>query len=413
MTEHIPVLGIPQKILHGAYDLATGDKDLSQVADDTLNPMADAKYWGGVVKAVGAPMIKAIEEGKPGEAVGEVGIIAAAMLTGAGEAGAAAEGAEAASAAGELATGSEGAAAIGEGSAPVRVPVDPNVNPFGPTEAPPSPVGPTELPPDFLQNPTKIPSNPLPNIPEAPPGGFPEPPPTPASPALRGMDIRTVGTPTGELAGMSEAEIDAFVEGMEESGKSETFFELPGQNPETGAGLQDIVEPPPNPNPNQIAQNVNHYFSDVGSPRIAEMSDVPVGGRRGPGGSVIPEGVGTTGEPVPQTALENADGSRVLNEAGNPIGNRNVEVRSHSANPRFPDQGPTVQVNTPKDQFGWQGNRGVAVEGEVDRYLLPDGTWVEMADLQAQIRAARAAGDAAEVARLNRIAESAHWPTGG
>jgi hypothetical protein len=87
-----------------------------------------------------------------------------------------------------------------------------------------------------------------------------------------------------------------------------------------------------------------------------------------------------------------ADDSGVLNKGGNPIGNANAEVRYHSTNPRFPENGPTVQVNTPTDRFGWAGDRrGVAVEGNEGRYLLPDGTWSEMTD-------------AAERAL-------AHWPT--
>src|SRR5262249_7651673 len=70
MAEHIPVVGTPAKLVHGAYDLATGEKSLGQVADEALNPMSDVKYWGGVAKAVASPMIKAVEDGKPGEAVG-------------------------------------------------------------------------------------------------------------------------------------------------------------------------------------------------------------------------------------------------------------------------------------------------------------------------------------------------------
>jgi len=90
MAEHIPITGAPLKALHGAYDVATGEKTAGQVANEVLNPMDDLEYWGNVGKAVASPMIKAVEDGKPGEAVGEVGIIAAAMLTGAGEVGAAA-----------------------------------------------------------------------------------------------------------------------------------------------------------------------------------------------------------------------------------------------------------------------------------------------------------------------------------
>jgi hypothetical protein len=410
MSEHVPGLGLPQKMLSGAYDLAFTDKSLGDVANQTLNPMEDAKYWGNVGKGLWSPLQQSINAGKPGEAVGQAGVQIAAMFTGAGEAGVAgeaAEGAEAAQAAeaAEAAEGAEAAEAAdaastaGEASEPVRAPVDPNVNPFGPTQAPPNPVGPTELPPDFLENPTTIPANPVPSIEPPPPGGFPELPPSPASPAasapLRGMDIKTLGNPTGELAGLTDAEMDTFLGGMEGGGaRSSSLFELPGQNPVTGGGLQDIREVI-NPNANQIPYNVNHYFSDAGSPRIADMSDVPMGGPPRPGESIIPEGVGTTADATPQTSLTQVPADTpVPNAAGEPIGNSNVEVRHHSANPRFPDQGPTVQVNTPSDRFGWTGDRSVAVEGEQGKYLLPDGSWKAIRDMTPEERAA------------------AHWPTG-
>jgi hypothetical protein len=211
---------------------------------------------------------------------------------------------------------------------------------------------------------------------------------------------------------LTDAEIDNFTQGLEGNAQSDTFAEFPGQNPRTGTGMQDITERI-NPNPQQIAQNVNHYFSDVGNPIIADAADVPIGAPRGECGSVIPDGVGVEADPVPQTNLQNADGSPVLNEGGDPIGNSNVEARAHSADPKFPNQGPRLMTNTPSDRFGWRGDRTVEVGGETGRYLLPDGTWVDMATLQAQIRAARAAEDVAELARLNQIAADAHWPIGG
>jgi hypothetical protein len=110
---------------------------------------------------------------------------------------------------------------------------------------------------------------------------------------------------------------------------------------------------------------------------------------------VIPEGVGTAAEATPQTNLSQLPGDTpVTNAQGGPLGASNVEVRYHSANPRFPDQGPTVQVNSPTDRFGWAGDRNVAVEGETGRYLLPDGSWKTIADMTAEERAA------------------AHWPVG-
>jgi hypothetical protein len=111
MAEHIPGAGIPLKALSGAYDLAFSDKSLGEVADETLNPMADAKYWGNVGKALWSPLQASIDAGKPGEALGNAGVQIAAMFTGAGEAGAAAEGTEAASVAAKTA---EAASLAGE-----------------------------------------------------------------------------------------------------------------------------------------------------------------------------------------------------------------------------------------------------------------------------------------------------------
>jgi hypothetical protein len=80
MSEHIPGIGLPAKMLSGAYDLATGDKSLGDVADETLNPMSDLKYWGNVGKGIVSPMVASVKAGKPGEAVGEAGVQIAAML---------------------------------------------------------------------------------------------------------------------------------------------------------------------------------------------------------------------------------------------------------------------------------------------------------------------------------------------
>jgi hypothetical protein len=98
MSEHIPGVGLPAKMLSGAYDLAQG-KSLSSVADETLNPMSDAKYWGNVGKEFISPMQKAIAAGKPGEAAGMAGVDALSVLSGAGEVGIAGDMAEVAGAA--------------------------------------------------------------------------------------------------------------------------------------------------------------------------------------------------------------------------------------------------------------------------------------------------------------------------
>jgi hypothetical protein len=76
------------------------------------------------------------------------------------------------------------------------------------------------------------------------------------------------------------------------------------------------------------------------------------------------------------------------------------KVRAHSAGPRFPEQGPTMQVNTPSDRFGWRGDPSVAAEGQAGRNLLPDCTWADMATLQRDTGAAAHADNAVELARL-------------
>jgi len=214
---------------------------------------------------------------------------------------------------------------------------------------------------------------------------------------LTGMRNTHIGTPTGELAGLTEAEIDAFINGIEGDARSSTFFEMPGQNPVTGGGLQDIREVV-NPNPNQINYSVNHYFGDVGEVRIGDMPEMVPGGTGAlvEGESLLAEGAGTTAQATPQTRMTQMPGdSPVLNSAGEPIGGSNVELRYHSTNPRHPAQGPTVQVNTPSDRFGWQGDRSIAVEGAQARYLLPDGRWLTIAEMTEAERAL------------------AHWPVGG
>ncbi|MFT3721517.1 DUF4157 domain-containing protein [Pseudorhodoferax sp.] len=417
MSEHIPGLGMPQKLLHGAYDLAFSDKGLGTIADQTFNPSHDGAYWGNVASTLWQPYQKAIAEGRPMEALGRGVFDIGSLFIGTGEAGAAAKAGSVAKA-GEVADVARAAGAadaakaagvadaakaaeLAEASRGIKPSLLPDApNPFAPTELPPG-LQPTEFPPDFLTKP-KFPKPPkLPEIPEPPPGGFPKPPvgrapemlaPSTGAPELTGMRQQHIGTPTGDLAALTDAEIDAFVNGIGTEARSSTLFELPGQNPVTGSGLQDIVERI-NPNPNGINYSVNHYFSDVGEVRIANGADVPLG-PRAPVESLIPPGTGVTADAVPQTALHHADGSPVLNTASDPIGPSNVELRYHSANPRHPTQGPTVQVNTPSDRFGWQGDRNIHVTGDQHRYLLPDGSWKTIREMTTAERA------------------QAHWSTG-
>ena len=408
LAEHAriaPGMPNPLQVAHGLYNVIANDADLGSELNRTLNPAeitkGDYTMLKGLATGIAQPYIESYEQGNYGEMAGRGVFDIAMLLLGAGEAGAAAKGAEAAGVArglGAAAEGAEaanvvrglGAAAEGAEAANVARGLGTAAEGTGALSA----AGRLEAAAEGGEVARALG--------EA----------TEATTPLSGMRIETLGTPTGELAALSEAEIDAFLAGMESGGaRSGSFFELPGQNPLTGGGLQDITTRI-NPNANQIAYNVNHYLSDVGSVRIAEMAEVPIGGPRGLGGSVIPEGVGTTAEATPRTFLSTAENNPVLNAAEESIGSSNVEVRYHAANPRFPDQGPTVQINTPSDRFGWAGNRAITVGGETGRYLLPDGTWIDMATLQAQIRAARNAGNMAEAAALEQIAESAHWPVG-
>lgn len=86
MAEHMPGFGAPLKSLHGAWDLAFGDESAQQVYERTNDPLADAKYWGGVGSALWAPYAKSIEDGKPMEALGRGAFDIGSMLIGAGEA---------------------------------------------------------------------------------------------------------------------------------------------------------------------------------------------------------------------------------------------------------------------------------------------------------------------------------------
>lgn len=435
MSEHIPVVGGLTKGVAEAYDVATTGKTLKQAAEEMADPTADAKYWGTVGKALIDPIVQSVKDGKPMEGVGQAAVQIGALFTGAGEAGAAAEVADVAAAAGKVAEVADAAEVAGTagkvaevadaasttgkvadvaetagtaGKAAdvadateasdaaadakrVQVPGnDPHVNPYGPTEPPPppppSPNAPTQLPPDYLENPTFPPDPKVPEFADAMP-----PKPPVSEPPLKGMEVKSLGTPTGDLAGLTDAEIDEFAEGIEGNAKSDTYLEMPGQNPETGAGLQDITE---DIKPNGINYHVNHYLSDVGKPTIADIADVPAEGAAA-GESVIPDAAGTTGKPAPKTTLKAPDGAEVLNEGGNPIGKQNVEVRYHSTNPKFPDQGPTVQVNTPSDDFGWAGDEDIKVNGEQNRRLLPDGAWKKMKQM------------------TDEEAKASHWPAGG
>jgi len=249
MSEHIPVVGLPEKVLGEAYDVATSDKTLSQAAKEVADPADDAKYWGNVGKGLWQPIQKSIDDGKPMEGVGQAAAQIGSLFIGAGEVGMAGKVADVAEVAGtagkvadladaadiakaadaakladgadiakaadaaKLADGadiakatdaSKGAEAADAADAAtnadqvrVRVPENPNVNPYGKTQLPP-----TELPTGGdLVNP-KIPKPPkLPEFtPEelgeqGPPTQIDPEPPAPEEPALEEPDPVTERNP--------------------------------------------------------------------------------------------------------------------------------------------------------------------------------------------------------------------------
>ncbi|MFT3856662.1 MAG: Ig-like domain-containing protein [Aquabacterium sp.] len=186
-----------------------------------------------------------------------------------------------------------------------------------------------------------------------------------------------------DLHAITNQEIEALLGGLGSGGaRSGTMFQMPGQNPISGSGLQDILTKV-NHDPNQITYNVNHYFSGVTSARI---NGAAAGG--------IPQTLVMSG-PLEADALMASE--LTTNAAGNWLGLGNVEVRYHSTNPRFPVYGPTVQVNTPSQRFGFLGNKKLWVDAPQAQYLHPGGNWLDLSNqaLTPQMRT------------------DVHWPTGG
>jgi hypothetical protein len=80
LAEHLPMVpGIPNpfKLAHNLYDVAAGNKRLSEALNDTFNPWKsmkdDGKFLTQFGKAFLEPYIQAVKDGKPGEAVGRLG----------------------------------------------------------------------------------------------------------------------------------------------------------------------------------------------------------------------------------------------------------------------------------------------------------------------------------------------------
>ena len=121
--------------------------------------------------------------------------------------------------------------------------------------------------------------------------------------------------------------------------RSDNFYELPGQIPATGEGLQEPPGPEGRRNPNAIMFHDNLPFEGIRDVTIANASDIPSGGPAEPGTSLIPEGTGAT-VPLPTAA------------------HGGLEVRTHGKNPQAAKFGPdtysanndTTQINTPGNQ---------------------------------------------------------------
>ncbi|GAA3701109.1 hypothetical protein GCM10022204_17380 [Microlunatus aurantiacus] len=238
---------------------------------------------------------------------------------------------------------------------PETMPAPPDADlPFNPTEVPepgPGVPGPEiprpprlpnipELPdwgrdPDFRPNP----QGPLPDSPYGPT----ERPPAPGGPAPSGPEP---GGPGGPGAPAGPGGPRAGPENLPPA-TSDNFYELPGQNPATGEGLQ-TVDVYGRGDPARIMHHDNLGFKGVGEVTVADPAAVPGGGPAEPGGSLIPAGEGTAVE-VP------------VYGKGSPLEGqpRPVEVRTHGPNPAAAKYGPdtysannaTTQINTNKGAY--------------------------------------------------------------
>jgi hypothetical protein len=128
---------------------------------------------------------------------------------------------------------------------------------------------------------------------------------------------------------------------------SDNFYELPGQNPATGEGLQS-VDVYGRGDPAKIMHHDNLGFKGVGEVTVADAADIPAGGPASPGESLIPAGAGDVVD-VPVYGKGSP-------QEGQP---RPVEVRTHGPNPGAAKYGPdtysannaTTQVNTNKGAY--------------------------------------------------------------
>jgi hypothetical protein len=123
LAEHIPIVpGMPNplQVAHGLYNVVAKGADIGEEANRVLNPLevmkGDADFAKNLALGIANPYIDAYHRGNYGEMAGRGIFDVGMLLTGAGEAGAAAEGTEAVSAVGKVAEGSEALGTVAEGT---------------------------------------------------------------------------------------------------------------------------------------------------------------------------------------------------------------------------------------------------------------------------------------------------------
>ncbi|HKP52236.1 MAG TPA: hypothetical protein VJ183_06245 [Chloroflexia bacterium] len=332
----------PFRVGHGIYDVATGQRGLADAANHWLNPIEsmkqsqefgmtmlmgqqgkDGERHGGLVEGYR----EAWNQGKYGEIVGRAGVDIGSLFLGVGEAGAAGKLGEAGTALrtagelGEAGTVVRGLGEVGEAGAAVR-----GLGELGESG------GALRAGGELGEG-----SGALRAGGELGEGGG----------ALHGGGGAAGGPSDALFPGLSDTEVANAIEGSKGN-----MLELPGQNPNTGAGLQDVTIKGDASKP--IAYHENMSFS------------------------------GIEGSPHPKT-----------------------EVRYHSPNKSAPTgtyskTNPTIQVNTGKGSFAqlpdgtWKrvhdmtpAERAVAGPAQQTQlYRLPDGTYKPISEMTEAERAA-------------------------
>ena len=200
-------------------------------------------------------------------------------------------------------------------------------------------------------------------------------------------------------------------------------------NPATGQvepafGLSNMTIEGQNANPNQIGYHENAYFRGITD--VRPIDAFPTGPK--------PKPLTPPGAPVPTTEVRITGPSPGSNRPRPVISSEtggNVEVRLHGPNPKAPEgfshDNPTVQVNTPSEQYPWVGKPAKTAAGEranirsdpaaggqstTGRYRTADDQWL-LVPTQAE-NAAYAAGQPMPpgVATPEQVA-SAHYPVYG